>query len=131
MSSIPGLPQWVKDQALLRAKAKVTDVDWIQCCHGCGVGQQIVMTRPLAGEFPYAAGAAVKRKKNFKKNKLFSLHIPKNHTIQRKDYNLHWETGKAKNTRRKTGSQSSNKTYIHIMDHKTIIKTNMFSRIMT
>ena len=71
MSSIPGLPQWVKDQALLRAAAKVTDVDWIQCCHGCGVGQQIVMTRPLAGEFPYAAGAAVKRKKILKRTNCF------------------------------------------------------------
>ena len=37
-----------------------------------------------------------------------------------KDYNLHWETVKAKITRkegRKEGRQSFNKAYIHIMDH--------------
>ena len=36
--SIPGLPQWVKDLALLLAAMYITDVAWIQCCCGCGVG---------------------------------------------------------------------------------------------
>ena len=43
MGSIPGLMQWVKDLALPRAVAQVTDAARIWCCCGCGcgVGQQL------------------------------------------------------------------------------------------
>ena len=37
MGLIPGLSQWVKDQALLQALAYVTDMAQIWCCCGCGV----------------------------------------------------------------------------------------------
>ena len=33
--SIPGLPQWVKDLALLQAVAQVSDAAWIWCGCGC------------------------------------------------------------------------------------------------
>ena len=39
--SIPGLAPWVKDAALLQAVVQVTDVARIQCCGGCGIGQQL------------------------------------------------------------------------------------------
>ena len=38
---IPGLAQWVKDPALSQAGAQVTDVAWIRCGWGCGVGQRL------------------------------------------------------------------------------------------
>ena len=38
--SIPGLAQWVKDPVLLQAAAWIADMAQIQCCCGCGVGQQ-------------------------------------------------------------------------------------------
>ena len=38
---IPGLAQWVKDRALLRALVQATDAARIPCCCGCGVGQQL------------------------------------------------------------------------------------------
>ena len=48
--SIPGLAQWVKDQALL----------WLWCRPAA-----TAPIRPLAWEPPYAAGAALKRQKTF------------------------------------------------------------------
>ena len=36
--SIPGLAQWVKDPALLRAVVYTADAAWILHCCGCGVG---------------------------------------------------------------------------------------------
>ena len=36
--SIPGLAQWIKDPALLRAVVWVADVAQIPCCGGSGVG---------------------------------------------------------------------------------------------
>ena len=36
--SLPGLPPWVKDPALLQAVVLVTDAAQIPCCCGCGVG---------------------------------------------------------------------------------------------
>ena len=41
VGSIPSLPHWVKDLALLQAAAKEADADWIQYCCGCGVGLQL------------------------------------------------------------------------------------------
>ena len=38
---IPGLAQWDKDLALPGTVVWVTDVAWILCCCGCGVGQQL------------------------------------------------------------------------------------------
>ena len=38
---IPGLPQQVKDPALLQAVAEVSDAAQILCCYGSGVGQQL------------------------------------------------------------------------------------------
>ena len=40
---IPGLAQWVKDPALLQAAALVADAAWIPRCHGCGVGQELLL----------------------------------------------------------------------------------------
>ena len=48
MGLIPSLAQWVKDPALPQAMAQASATALIQ---------------PLSQEFPYAAGAAVKRKK--------------------------------------------------------------------
>ena len=39
--SIPGLPQWVKDPALLGAVVQVIDEAQIPCGCGCGVGWQL------------------------------------------------------------------------------------------
>ena len=39
--SSPGLSQWVKDLALLWAVVKVTDLAWILCCCGCGIGWRL------------------------------------------------------------------------------------------
>ena len=61
--SIPGLAQWVKDLALPCAVMQVADA--AQIPHG------LVATAPiglLALEPPYAAGAALKRQKDQKKN---------------------------------------------------------------
>ena len=41
VGSIPGLAQWVKDLAMLRAVVSVVDVAWILHCCGCGVGRQL------------------------------------------------------------------------------------------
>ena len=43
MGWIPGLSQWVKDLALLKAVVQVTDTAWILSCCGCGCdeGQQL------------------------------------------------------------------------------------------
>ena len=49
--SIPDLTQWVKDPTLL----------WLWCRPGA-----IALIQPLAWEVPYAAGAALKRKKKKK-----------------------------------------------------------------
>ena len=39
--SIPALTQWIEFLALLQAVVEVSDVAQTQCCHGCGVGQQL------------------------------------------------------------------------------------------
>ena len=39
--SIPGLAEWVKDPALLRAVVQVTDAAQMPCCCGCGVSQEL------------------------------------------------------------------------------------------
>ena len=39
--SIPGLAQWIKNQALPQAAGQVTDVAWIPHCCGCDVGWQL------------------------------------------------------------------------------------------
>ena len=51
---IPGLTQWVNDPALL----------WLWCRQAA-----IALNQPLAWEPPYAAGAALKRKKNPEKSR--------------------------------------------------------------
>ena len=45
---IPGIPEWVKDPALL----------WLGCRSAA-----VALIKPLARELPYAAGAAIKGKK--------------------------------------------------------------------
>ena len=37
----PGFSQWVKDQALPKAAAWVTDAAWIPCCCGYSTGWQL------------------------------------------------------------------------------------------
>ena len=54
--SIPGLPQWVKDPALL----------WLLCRLPAAAP-----IRPLAWELPYAASEALKRQKNNNKIKIY------------------------------------------------------------
>ena len=39
--SIPGLTPWVKDLALPRAVVYATDLVWILCFCGCGIGRQL------------------------------------------------------------------------------------------
>ena len=58
MGSIPGLAQWVQDLALPQAVAWVADVAQIWCRVAA-----VAPVQPLAWEFPYAIGAALKRKK--------------------------------------------------------------------
>ena len=69
VGSIPGLPQWVKDPALLCPAVQVADVARIQSCGGCGVRlAAAALIPPLAWELPYAASVTLKRKKE-KRNK--------------------------------------------------------------
>ena len=49
MGLIPGLTQWVKNQA------------WISHCCGCGGPAAAALIRPLAWKPPYAVGVALKR----------------------------------------------------------------------
>ena len=56
--SIPGLPQWVKDPALL----------WLLCRLPAAAP-----IRPLAWELPYAASEALKRQKKIIKLKYINL----------------------------------------------------------
>ena len=52
VGSIPSLTQWVKDLVLPQAA-------WVQCCCGCSRGLDSITSQ----ELPYAAGVAIKRKK--------------------------------------------------------------------
>ena len=62
--SIPGLPQWVKDLALLQAATQVTDVAWIWCCCGCGIGLSCSSdVTPGPRNFHKPAGADIKIQK--------------------------------------------------------------------
>ena len=58
-----GLAQWVKDLALSQAEAQVTNVAQIWCCVAVAYEMNEIPIWPLAQEFPYAAGVALKRKK--------------------------------------------------------------------
>ena len=60
--SIPGLAQWIKGLALLKAAMQVADMAWIWPCYGC-VLWLVAMApiQPLAQEIPYVTGAALKR----------------------------------------------------------------------
>ena len=62
VGSIPGLTQWVKDPWLLQPAMQVTDVTWIQCCLGCGIGLSC-SSDSIPGT-SYAASVALKRKNN-------------------------------------------------------------------
>ena len=64
MDSIPDLLRWVKDPELLGAVVWVTDAAQIWCC--CGPAT-MALIRPLAWEFPYAEGMALKRQKQKQK----------------------------------------------------------------
>jgi len=65
---IPGLAQWVKNLALLRAALWVVDAAWIWHCHGCGADRQLWLHfDPLAWKLPYAMGLALKKKKKKEK----------------------------------------------------------------
>ena len=59
-SSIPGLAQWVKDLVLYKYGSDLSLL-WLQCRPAAAA-----LILPLAQEFPYATGEALKRKK--KKN---------------------------------------------------------------
>ena len=49
---ISGLAQWVKDPALLQAVVQVSEMPWILCCCGCGIGQQLQLQfNPEYGNF--------------------------------------------------------------------------------
>ena len=61
--SIPDLAHWVKDLILLQTAGWFSNAAWIWHCCGCGIGRLAAASmQPLAQEFPYAAGVAVKRK---------------------------------------------------------------------
>ena len=61
---------WVQSLALLSGLR-------IEFCHGCGVGLQLHLIRPLTWELPYAAGEAKKKKerKKFLKNIMLKIKI--------------------------------------------------------
>ena len=61
VGSVPGLAQWLKDSALLKAVVWVAEAARVWC--GCGCGP----SRPLAWDLAYSAGAAIKRRKGKKK----------------------------------------------------------------
>ena len=49
---IPGLTQWLKDRTLQQAALQVTDVAWIQCYYGWGIGQHLQLQfDPQPGNF--------------------------------------------------------------------------------
>ena len=59
---IPGLAQWVKDQALLRAV--VADVAWVSSCCGCGISWSCSSDlTPSLGTSICHRGVALKTKK--------------------------------------------------------------------
>ena len=63
----PGLAQWVKDLALLRAVLWVTDMPGILHCCGSGAGQWLQLQLDhLAWAPPYAVGAAQEKAKRQK-----------------------------------------------------------------
>ena len=61
--SIPGLAQWVKDHSVAVSCGVVRRPNSDLACCGCGQRQQLRLD-PLAWEPPYAAGAALQKKKN-------------------------------------------------------------------
>ena len=64
---IPGFAQWVKDLALpghIHKGGSVLALLWLWCRLAA-----VALIQPLAWEFPYATGVALKRKKK-KKNKM-------------------------------------------------------------
>ena len=66
--SMPSLAQWVEDPSVARSCA-VAWILWLQCTLTASAPIQ-----PLAGEPPYAAGAALKKtKKKKKKNPNYVL----------------------------------------------------------
>ena len=67
--SIPGLPQWVEDLALLWLWCRPAAKLWLWRRPAVAA-----LIRPLAWELPYAVGTALKSKrKKKKKRKLLSL----------------------------------------------------------
>ena len=60
--SVPGLAEGVKGPAWMQAVMSVTDVAWMWCRRGCGMGLRWALIQPLAWELSYAAGEAVQRK---------------------------------------------------------------------
>ena len=77
MGSIPGLAQWVKDSALQLAVVQVADAAWILHCCDCGIGQRLVLIRPLAWEPPYAAGVALEKTKKKKEFEMSTSNLSK------------------------------------------------------
>ena len=67
MGSIPGLAQWVKDLVLPRGVGRRFDLDptWLWLWYRPAA---LALIRPLAWELSYAEGAALKKKKDKKKN---------------------------------------------------------------
>ena len=71
--SIPGLDQWAKDPALLRAVAWCTSQTRLRSCMAVAAVSAVAPIRPLAWEPPCAVGAALKRQKKKKKEKKRSV----------------------------------------------------------
>ena len=67
VGSIPGLPQWVKDPALLKAAVQVTDVAQIWFCCGCGIG--LSLSSSLGTSMCHRRGPKKEHTKQTKQNK--------------------------------------------------------------
>ena len=69
---IPGLAQWVKDQALLQAAAQVANAAWIWHCCGCGEDQQLHSdsTPSLGTSICHKYGHKKKNEKNINERNL-------------------------------------------------------------
>ena len=68
--SIPGLDQWAKDPALLRAVAWCTSQTRLRSCMAVAAVSAVAPIRPQPWQPPGAVGPAIKRKKKKRKEKI-------------------------------------------------------------